>query len=669
MSTVDPADALIGRTIAGKYVIESLLGGGAMGSVYKARQFALDKTVAIKVMRTELTSDGAFVGRFHREAKAASKMAHAHSIGVTDFGEEADGLLYIVMELVAGRDLERIMWEDGVPLADRRVVDILSQVLSAVAVAHDLGIVHRDLKPANILIVDGADDEGNSIEHVKVCDFGIASMRGTAEPDAPTLSNARHPLRESGRKLTAVGALLGTPEYMSPEQASGLPLDGASDLYSIGAILFELLTGRTVYVASSPEEMVLLQMSGAPEEPRRVRACNEGLAAVCMRALAKEPRERYPSARAMRSELRAALGSHRLVPPPPGIDGSLDPSRRPAITQSALALSVPRADGRDSSAVEPPAHAATEAVSSPGSSAPPLRRGEGAAVRGETSPSRPPRSSRRRWLAVVGALGLLAVGSGYLAVPGERTAPPSGPTRLVPSGAATLERASATSPSAADLVADIQLPSKPPDGAPRSGTSTAAPSRPAAGISSRGPSALGAAAPAPTDVPSGARENAGPSAISALPPRGEPANASATAARDEAPLTAIAPAQPATPELPAANLAAAVRPFTADAARVTASVVGAARTSRSSVASLISHVSFDECYRNALRTLGHAEGGTGSAHLEIDEDGVVRSAQVTLPPALATASGCFASNLRGQRVNVPDTGAATADVSFLLVPN
>ncbi len=608
MTAPEIADSLLGRTIAAKYVIESRLGGGAMGTVYRARQVALDRSVAIKVMRVELTSDRSFVGRFHREAKAASKLSHPNSISVTDFGEEPDGLLYIVMELVAARDLERIIWEDGLPLAARRIVDILSQVLSVVAVAHDVGIVHRDLKPANILVVAGEDDEGSSIEHVKVCDFGIASMRNAAEVELPSAAHSVTPrgIPAFSKKLTAIGTLLGTPEYMSPEQAAGNTLEASSDIYSVGAILYELLTGRTVYLAETPEAMVVQAMAGTPAHPSTVRACNDQLAAVCMKALAFEPGQRHPSARAMRSALRAALG-HRV--------SSGSPSVLPG----------------------------------PGS---------GVLVRSQPLPETPPplavkARSKRRWLVALGvasALGLL-IGGGLA----FRTSPPrpaaaraEAVALLTSAPARGHEGASSTIASAADVAVDLELPADP--------SPQTAPSAARAGVTAAS-MAKGATPPARS------AEATTASAATVPKPAAEPVR--------EAPGPAIvaAPAVAPPPEPAPAAAAPVAKPFSPDGARVSASVVAAARTPRAGMASLLSHVSFDQCYRDALRALGRAEGGSGTAHLEIDEDGVVRGAEVRLPAPIGSAAACFVSKLRGQRVSIPDTGAATADIAFVLAPN
>ena len=173
------ADPFIGRSIADKYVVESLIGGGSMGAVYKARQTALHRIVAIKVMYPELATDREFAGRFRREAHAASRLAHVNSITITDFGEEPDGLLYLVMEYVDGPSLEALI-ERAEPLPDDRIIDLMSQILSACAAAHDAGIVHRDLKPANVLVLEKFDDDGFPVDHVKVCDFGVASLRDVA---------------------------------------------------------------------------------------------------------------------------------------------------------------------------------------------------------------------------------------------------------------------------------------------------------------------------------------------------------------------------------------------------------------------------------------------------------------------------------------------------------
>src|SRR5580692_9404123 len=232
-------EQLIGRTIAGKFLIEAAIGAGAMGAVFRARQIALEKTVAIKVLHGEHADDASFVTRFQREAKAASRLNHPNSMQVIDYGAEPDGLLYIAMEYLDGRSLHRVIREDR-PLHAARITDILMQTLAALAVAHDMGVVHRDLKPDNIMILSGTDDDGRPKDIVKVCDFGIAKITDSrAYRDGPG--------RTSDAPLTTAGLMIGTPEYMSPEQGSGQKLDARSDLYSVGVILFEMLTGKVPF--------------------------------------------------------------------------------------------------------------------------------------------------------------------------------------------------------------------------------------------------------------------------------------------------------------------------------------------------------------------------------------------------------------------------------------
>ncbi len=292
----NPAHALlIGRTLGQKYTIEALVGTGGMGCVYRARQVVLDKVVAIKVLHRELADEPRFIARFEREALSASRLDHPNSLRVLDFGSD-DGLLYIVMEYVAADDLLTLMNREW-PLSDERIACILSQVLAALGVAHDLGIVHRDLKPENILVVSGTDDDGLPADVVKVCDFGVAKIEPRAEVTSTSFV----------RRLTVEGLAIGTPDYMSPEQARGESVDGRSDLYSIGVVLYHLLAGRAPFVADSPLGVALQHVSDDPVPPSRHRDVHPSLEAVCLRALAKRPEDRFQSAREMRRALRGAI--------------------------------------------------------------------------------------------------------------------------------------------------------------------------------------------------------------------------------------------------------------------------------------------------------------------------------------------------------------------------
>jgi serine/threonine protein kinase len=311
-SLFEARDSFLGRVVGGKYLIDGFLGAGAMGRVYRATQRPLDKVVAVKVLHANLGADQGTLQRFMREAKAASRFDHPNSVAVFDFGIEPDGTAYIAMEYLRGESLDALIQREGVLTAPRSVA-IMSQVLAALSEAHDAGIVHRDLKPENIMLVSrgGEDFAGQT---VKVADFGIAKMLGE-DGDA-----------RAAAKLTATGITPGSPAYMSPEQAQALPVDGRSDLYQCGVILFEMITGEIPFIANNAIGVIMLHISQpAPSARLRNPRCPEALEAIIARAMAKDPERRFSDARAMRQALKlvapdqvtsTANVEHRSTPKP-----------------------------------------------------------------------------------------------------------------------------------------------------------------------------------------------------------------------------------------------------------------------------------------------------------------------------------------------------------------
>ena len=289
-----PVDPLIGKVFDGKYRLEALIGLGGMGAVYRATHLLIDRPVAIKVLRPRFVEDEAARVRFHREARAAGRLQHTNAVTVTDFGSTDDGYVYIVMELLEGRSLRAVLACDA-PLEQGRAVSIMLQVSAAVAAAHEAGIIHRDLKPANIFI----QQRKHAPPVVKVLDFGIAKV-------------AAESLEESDQQsLTLTGVMIGTPRYMSPEQCEGKPLTPAADIYSLGIILYEMLSGTTPFSGSSPLAVAMKHSSETPRSPREfVSNIDPEIEAVVLHALVKDPSLRSANGGEFRRELYAV--SQRL---------------------------------------------------------------------------------------------------------------------------------------------------------------------------------------------------------------------------------------------------------------------------------------------------------------------------------------------------------------------
>lgn len=382
-------DANIGRTIEGKYRIESKLGEGGMGAVYRASRILIGDTVALKILRPDTMSDPRAVARFRREAQAAARLKHENVVVIHDFGVAGNDLAFLVMELADGEDLRTVLTRSHT-IEPSMTADLMDQIASALDEAHQHGIVHRDLKPENILVRQTARGV-----RVKVLDFGIAKLRDITGTSGP---------------LTQVGTVMGTPFYMSPEQCMGREVDNRSDIYSLGVILFELLTGSVPFNSPSASALVVQHVNDVPPMPRSINpSITPAVESVILRALQKDPNARQQTAGDVARELRDALR---------GV--------APAATVPVSQVPV----GAQTSPVRP--MAATDAVSSvatPQQVTPPIP--QPLAHPYVPTPAEAPRSSIPLIAKVAGALLLVVIGAGgavlvKYAIDGEM---PFGPKR------------------------------------------------------------------------------------------------------------------------------------------------------------------------------------------------------------------------------------------------
>jgi len=312
-------DPLLGQVLAGRYHIQKKLGEGGMGAVYLAMHQLLEKQVALKVLHNEFARKPDLVERFIQEAKAASRIRHENVIDISDFGSTPEGVVFFAMELLSGHDLHEEVSRArlaGQLLPYSRTKKIFLQICSALSAAHARGIVHRDLKPENIYLVDFLGDA----DFVKLLDFGIAKLTE---------------VNEEGRKLTKTGMLFGTPEYMSPEQARGEHVDHRVDIYAMGCILFQLVTGRVPFEAENFMGVLSLHLTEHPPEIPAVVFERIGappaLAQVIDKALAKDRDQRYQSIDDLANAVRQVSGDPLVEP---GRATGVVPAQRPASVQA-----------------------------------------------------------------------------------------------------------------------------------------------------------------------------------------------------------------------------------------------------------------------------------------------------------------------------------------------
>ena len=286
------ADPLIGRVLDSKYELIARLGEGGMGAVYRARRLHIGDEVAVKVLHQRFVRERGGLERFRREARSAAMIRHANVVTIHDFSEtQAEGAsAYIVMELVRGISLRDLLRQEG-RLAPERAVALMRDICAGVGIAHRQGIVHRDLKPDNVIVVP-PDVEGER-EVAKVLDFGLAKLRDMAAEFS----------------LTQTGAVMGTPYYMSPEQWRGEPLDARADVYSLGAMLYEMLTDSPPFESTNVAGLMTKHLNEPPPPLRPNLEISPALELVCRRALSKNPDERQADASALSRELKAALAT------------------------------------------------------------------------------------------------------------------------------------------------------------------------------------------------------------------------------------------------------------------------------------------------------------------------------------------------------------------------
>jgi serine/threonine-protein kinase len=329
-----PTD-LTGKLINNRYAVEDKLGEGGFGAVYRATQTGMNRKVALKVLHPKMAKDPQVVGRFKREAQASSLLRAPHTVQVYDFDQSPDGIMYLAMEMLQGRSLHAILAEDG-PLPPARMFVVMDGIADSLGEAHGHGIVHRDIKPENIYL-----ETRPTPDFVKVLDFGIAKIVSGEGLGGST-----------GPALTAAGQTLGTLEYMSPEQLMGAQLDGRSDLYALGILSYEMVTGALPFICKTPGEMITAHLKTMPPPPSQMaptRGIPPLLDQVILKLLAKKRDDRYKDTADLRGDLQRLMRGETgapaaSAPPPPAVVVTpTQPTRNAPATDRVPPIATPLA--------------------------------------------------------------------------------------------------------------------------------------------------------------------------------------------------------------------------------------------------------------------------------------------------------------------------------------
>jgi eukaryotic-like serine/threonine-protein kinase len=435
MQSHPPGDPLVGTTVAGRYKVIKLLGEGGMGQVYLAEHSAIEKRIALKVLRAEYAHKGDIVTRFQQEAISASRIKHPNVLDVFDFGQLENGCFYLAMEFLDGNDLADELQRSRV-LTAPRALPIAMQICRALSAAHAKGVVHRDMKPENVFLQRTGDGE----EIVKIVDFGIAQLKPSNEEAAKESTH---------RRLTRTGMIFGTPEYMAPEQASGKHADLRCDVYAVGIILYELFTGAVPFTGETFLGVLTKHLNEIPPPMRAVYPdlqISSELEAVVLRALAKDPSHRYQNMTELAHALAATPeGQYAGVRGPYSqVGGEQRGSLLPAGSNPS-----PTAQQFVGSPTPQPGHAPPVVLTDAARAAVTIpRQNTAEAARAETqlggeAATRPPVKSGKAGPAVAALLGVLVLGGGaaafFMRGPGSPVVEPSAPVKAPePAGAVSV---------------------------------------------------------------------------------------------------------------------------------------------------------------------------------------------------------------------------------------